>query len=131
MADSRLCKLSLQLIFVTHSWITTIAISFLELAEEDCFGHAYVFHSCDVASPVQLHLKQDGLYAGQAGSLEDVFVRHVVLPFDTKDGAQAALVRLLQYPDLLSIENPGSTLNSRVGVTTALYTWLFVKRWSE
>ena len=76
MADSRLCKLSLQLIFVTLSWSTTIALSFLELAEEDCFGHTYVFHPCDVASPVQLHLKQDGLYAGQAGSLEDFFGRH-------------------------------------------------------
>ena len=69
MADSRLCKLLLQLIFVTLSWNTTIAFSFLELAEEDYFGHAYVFHSCDLASPAQLHLKQDGLYAGQAGSL--------------------------------------------------------------
>ena len=87
MADSRLCKLSLQLIFVTLSWSTTIALSFLELAEEDFFGHAYVFHRCDVASPAQLHLKQDGLYAGQAGFLEDFFVRHVVLPFDAKDGA--------------------------------------------
>ena len=85
MADSRLCKLSLQLIFVTLSWSTRIALCFLELAEEDCFRHAYVFHPCDVASPAQLHLKQDGLYAGQAGSLGDVFVRHVVLPFDTKE----------------------------------------------
>ena len=49
-------------------------LSFLELAEEDCFGHAYVFHHCDVASPAQLHLKQDGLCAGQAGSLEDLFI---------------------------------------------------------
>ena len=66
------------------------------LAEEDCFGHAYVFHSYDVASQAQLHLKQDGLYVGQAGSLEDFFVRHVVLPFDAKDGAQAALMKPLQ-----------------------------------
>ena len=96
MAGSRLCKLSLQLIFVTLSWSNTIALSFLELAEEDCLGHAYVFHPCDVASPAQLHLKQDGLYAGQARSIEDFFVRHVVLPFDSKDGAQVALVKLLQ-----------------------------------
>ena len=96
MADSRLCKLSLQLVFVRLSWRTTVAISFLELTEEDCFGHAYVFHPCDVASLGQVHLKQDGLYAGQAGSLEDFFVRHVVLPFDAKDGAQAALVKPLQ-----------------------------------
>ena len=93
MADSSLCKLSLQLIFVTLSWSTTIAHSFLKIAEENCFGHAYVFHPCDVASPAQLHLKQDGLYAGQAGSLEDFFVRHVVLPSDAKDGAQAASVK--------------------------------------
>ena len=96
MAGSRLYKVSLQLIFVTLSWSTTIALSLLELTEEDCFGYAYVFHPCDVASPAQLHMKQDGLYAGQAGSLEDFFVRHVVLPFDAKDGAQAALVKPLQ-----------------------------------
>ena len=36
-----------------------ITRSFLELVEEDCVGHTYVFHSSDVASPVQLHLKQD------------------------------------------------------------------------
>ena len=47
---------------------------FLELSEEDCFGHWYVFHPCDVASPAQLHLKQDGFNAGQASSLEDFFV---------------------------------------------------------
>ena len=69
---------------------------FLELAEEDCFGHAYVFDSCDVASPAQLHLKRDGLCAGQAGSLEDFFIRLVVLPFDAKDGAQAVSVKPLQ-----------------------------------
>ena len=96
MTNSRLCKLFLPLIFVTLSWSTTIALSFFELAEEDCFGHAHVFHPCDVASPAQLHLKQDELYAGQAGSLEDFFVRHVVLPFDAKDGAQAASVKPLQ-----------------------------------
>ena len=52
---------------------------FLELAEEEFFGHAYVCHPCDVASPTQLHLKQDGLCGGQAGPLEDFFVWHVVL----------------------------------------------------
>ena len=92
MADSRLCKL----VFVTLSWSATITLSFLELAEEDCFGHVYIFHPCDVASPAQLHLKQDGLHAGQAGSLEDFSIRHVVLPFNAKDGEQAALVKLLQ-----------------------------------
>ena len=74
MADSLLYKLSLQLIFVMLSWSTMTTLSFLELAEEDCFGHVYVFHPYDMASPVQLNLKQDGLYAGQAGSLEDFFV---------------------------------------------------------
>ena len=83
MADSRLCKLSLQLIFVTLSWSTTIAIFFLELAEEDCIGLAYVFHPCDVSSPANL------------------------LPFDAKDGAQAALVKPPQQPDLLPIRNIG------------------------
>ena len=82
-------------------------LSFLELTEEDCFWHVYIFHPCDMASPAQLHLKQDGLYAGQAGCLEDFFVRHVVLPFDAKDGEQAALVKPLQEPDQLLIENPG------------------------
>ena len=96
MADSLLCKLSLQVVFVTLSWSTMIALSFLELAEDDCFGYANVFHPCDVARPTQLHLKQDELYAGQAGSLEDFFVRHVVLPFDAKNAAQAALVEPLQ-----------------------------------
>ena len=96
MADSCLCKLSVQLIFVTLSWRTTIALSFLELAEEDCFGHANVFHPCDVASPAQMHLKQDALYAGQADSLEDFFVRRVILPFDAKDGAKAVFVKPLQ-----------------------------------
>ena len=69
-----------------------VALPFLELAE-DCFEHAYVFRPCDVASPAQLQLKQDGLYAWQTGCLEDFFVRHVVLPFDATDGAQAALVK--------------------------------------
>ena len=95
MADSRLCKLSLQLIFVALYWSTTIAFSFFELAEEDYFGRTYVSHACDEASPGKLHLKQDEVYTLQAGSLEDIFVRHVVLPFDAKNGAQAALVKPL------------------------------------
>ena len=48
-----------------------IMLSFLDLAEEGCFGHAYIFHPCDMASPAQLHLKQNGLYAGQARSLKE------------------------------------------------------------
>ena len=71
---SHLCKLSLQPLFVTLSGATTFALSFLELAEEDCFWHAYVFHPCDVASPAEQRLKQDRLYSGQAGCLEDFFV---------------------------------------------------------
>ena len=85
MADSRLCQLSLHLVFVALSWSTMIALSFLEITEEDYFEHAYVFHPCDMASSVQLHLKQDGLCAGQAGSLKDIFVRHLVLPVDAED----------------------------------------------
>ena len=61
MADSLLYKLSLQMVFVTLFGSTTISLSFLELSEEDCFGHAYVFHPCDMVSPDQLHLKRDGL----------------------------------------------------------------------
>ena len=56
----------------------------------------FSIHLCDLASPAQLHLKQDGFCAGQAGSLEDLFVQHVVLPFDAEDGVQAALVKPLQ-----------------------------------
>ena len=82
-------------------------LSFLELVEEDCFGHAYVFHSCDMASPAQPHLKQNGHFAGQACSPEVFFARLVVLPFDAMDGAQATLVKPLQYPELLLVENPG------------------------
>ena len=52
--------------------------------------------SFDVASEAQLHLKQDGLYAGQVGSIDDFILRHVVLPFDAEDGAQVALVKPLQ-----------------------------------
>ena len=88
IAKFHLCKRSLQLIFVTLSWSATITLSFLQLAEEDCFGHVCVFNSRGMASPAQAHLKQERLYAGQAGSLEDFFVWHVVLPFDAKDGAQ-------------------------------------------
>ena len=76
MVDSSLWKLPLRLIFVTLSWSTTITLSFYELAEEGCFGHACVFHTCNVASPAQLQLKQVGLYAGQAGCFKDFFVWH-------------------------------------------------------
>ena len=66
MTESSLRELSLQLVFVTLSWSTTIALSFLELAEEDWFGHAYVFHRCDVANPAQLH------WSGHVSRMEDI-----------------------------------------------------------
>ena len=65
MADSHMCKLSLQLVFVTLSWSSAMTLSFLELAEEDCFGHAYVFHPRNVAT----QLKQSGLYVGRLAFL--------------------------------------------------------------
>ena len=34
-------------------WAATITLPFLVLAEGKCFGHAYVFHLCDVANPTQ------------------------------------------------------------------------------
>ena len=51
-----------------------ITLSFSELAEEDYLGHAYVFHPFDAVRPAKLFLKPEGLYAGLAGCLEDVFV---------------------------------------------------------
>ena len=66
-----------------------------------------------MAIPVQLHLKKDGLYAGQADSVEDFLVRYVVLPFEAKDGPQV------------------SAFYRRVGTTTAVYNWIFVDRRSE
>ena len=80
MADSHLCKLSLQLVFYDVFLEHHDRAFVLGVREEDCFRHAYVFHPCH----------------GHAGSLEDFFVRHVVLPFVTKDGAQAVLVKPLQ-----------------------------------
>ena len=38
----------------------------------------------------------NGLYAGQAGSLKDFFVWHMVLPFDATDRAQAVLMKPLK-----------------------------------
>ena len=55
----------------------------------------------------QLHLEQGTLYAGQAGSLDDFFIWHVVLPVYAQDGAQAALVKSPQHPELLPMEDPG------------------------
>ena len=74
MVDSYLRKMSFQLVFVTLSWSAITTLSFSELAEEYCFGHAFVFHPCDVANQAQLYLKQNGLNAGRAGCLEDFFV---------------------------------------------------------
>ena len=74
MVDSRLWKLSLHQVFVQLCGSTTFVLFFLELADKDCFGHACVFYPCDVASPTQLYLKQDGHYVGQPGYLEDFFI---------------------------------------------------------
>ena len=68
MADSRLCKLSFQLILVTPSHSTTIALSFFELLEKTALG------MCTSSILVTWSALQDGLYAGQADSLEDFFV---------------------------------------------------------
>ena len=95
MADSCLCKLCLWVVLVTLSWSTTTALFFFELAGEDCFRNVRVLHP-DAAIPAQLHVQQDGLDAGQAGSLKHFLVCHVVLPFDAKDGAQTPLVKLLK-----------------------------------
>ena len=96
IVDSCLCKLSLQLIFMMLSWSTTMTLSFLEFAQQEFCRHVHGFHLCDTTSPVQLHLKLDGLRAGQAGSLENFFIWHVVLPFDAKDGVQAAFMKPLR-----------------------------------
>ena len=45
--------------FVTFSGSTTITLSFLQFATEDCFWYVYVFHPCDVTSPAQLNLNPD------------------------------------------------------------------------
>ena len=56
-----------------------------------------------MASPAQLHLKQDGLRAWQVGSLE-----HVIVPFDAKDsGAQTTLMKALKRHDLPPAEELG------------------------
>ena len=51
-----------------------MTLSFLEFAQQEFCRHVHGFHLCDTNSPVQLHLKLDGLRAGQAGSLENFFI---------------------------------------------------------
>ena len=51
----------------------TVALSFLDLAEEDSFLCVYIFQSGQVTNPAQLNLRQDGLYAGQVGFREHFF----------------------------------------------------------
>ena len=92
---------------------TTIMLFFLDHAEEDCFGHAYIFHLCDMAKREQLNLKQDGTYTGQAGSPEDFFGWNVVLPFDAQNGAQAAFALKLKSPDLRVVKNPSLSIEHR------------------
>ena len=64
--------------FVTLSWGATITLSFLLLAEEDFFGHAYAEARWTLC---------------RAGRLSLGLLR---LPFDAKDGAQAALMKPLK-----------------------------------
>ena len=71
-------------------------LSFLELTEEDCFRHVYIFHPCDVVSLVQLHLKKDGLLLDRLAVLRTSSFDMWSSPFDAKDGAQAALVKPFQ-----------------------------------
>ena len=88
MVDSRLFMLSFQLVFMTL-FLGAIRSLFLSRTRWRWLLpiYAYVFHPCDVAYPVQLHPKQHGLYGGQAGSLGDLFVWHLILPFGGNDGA--------------------------------------------
>ena len=92
---------------------------------------SYVFHLCDVASPAWLNLKQDGLYAGQVTLLKtDFFVWHVVLPFDARYRTQAAQVTMLcssSFQGRIQV----SAAYRKVGTTRALYTWIFMDRWSK
>ena len=55
-----------------------IALSFFELLEKTALG------MCTSSILVTWSALQDGLYAGQAGSLENFFIRHVVWPSDAK-----------------------------------------------
>ena len=133
MVDSRLCKLSLQLLFATLSWSTTMMLSFLELAEEDCFWHAYVFHPSNVASLAQLHLKQDGLNAGQAGCLEDFFIWHTVLPFDAKDGNASSIVETTQVAWVLchnlACACQGNTAVNIASLIKSMMSWRHLACW--
>ena len=61
MADSCLCTLSPQLVFVTLSGSATIILSFTKFTEEDCFGHMYMSSISDVAIQVLLNLKRKTL----------------------------------------------------------------------
>ena len=54
VVDSCQHKLWFQLVFVMFSWSAMIILSFLEFAEEDCFGHVCVLHPCDVATDIHL-----------------------------------------------------------------------------
>ena len=59
MVDSRLRKPVSSVELCNAFLELMILLSLLELAEEDCFEYAYVFHPCDAASPAQLNPKQD------------------------------------------------------------------------
>ena len=76
MVDFRLCKLSLQLVFVTLFGL--LLLFFLAPCMSSLKKFAFAIHTSSILltwpAREQLYLKQDGLYAGQAGSLEDFFI---------------------------------------------------------
>ena len=86
MVNSHLCKVSLQLVFITLSESTMITPSFLELAEEDCSKHVYVSNPCDVASRMPMNLTDSmlGRLAHLRTSLFDIQSYHLMLRMDHK-----------------------------------------------
>ena len=52
--------LSLQLFGEHHD-----RASFSGFAEEDFFGHLYIFHPCHMSSPAQQNIRQNRFYSGQ------------------------------------------------------------------
>ena len=59
---------------VVKSFASSYALLLLFFRFSSISLHCSPIQYCDVASPAQLHLKQNELFAGQAGSLEDSFV---------------------------------------------------------
>ena len=67
----------------------------MELAEEDCFGHAYVFHPSDVISPVQLR------WAGHVTRMEDVRIPNAVFFIELQEGKRDRGAPKKRYKDQL------------------------------